>query len=57
MDRLVFMGTPHFGALVLEPLIGHYEIVGVITQPDREAGRGRKLSTPAVKRLALAPNS
>jgi len=53
MERLVFMGTPHFGALVLEPLIGHYDIVGVITQPDREAGRGRKLSMPAVKRLAL----
>jgi len=53
MSRLLFMGTPHFGRLILEALIGRYEIVGVVTQPDHEAGRGRKLSIPPVKALAL----
>ncbi len=53
MDRLVFMGTPRFGQLVLEALLGHYEIAAVVTQPDRRAGRGRKKSISAVKAFAL----
>jgi methionyl-tRNA formyltransferase len=56
MDRLVFMGTPRFGQMILEALIGHYEIVAVVTQPDREAGRGRKMMTSPVKALALEHN-
>jgi len=56
MHRLVFMGTPRFGELILQALIGRYEIVGVVTQPDREAGRGRKMTTSAVKALALGHN-
>ena len=53
MERLVFMGTPRFGEIVLGALIGHYEIVAVITQPDREAGRGRLIRVSRVKALAV----
>jgi methionyl-tRNA formyltransferase len=51
--RLVFMGTPRFGQIILAALLGHYEIVGVLTQPDRKAGRGRKVAISPVKALAL----
>lgn len=52
--RLVFAGTPEFAACALSALLeaGH-EIVLVLTQPDRPAGRGMKLQPSAVKRLAL----
>ena len=51
--RLIFAGTPEFAATALEALIaaGH-EIVLVLTQPDRPAGRGLKLVPSAVKKLA-----
>lgn len=52
MDRLVFMGTPRFGQMILEALLGEYEIVAVVTQPDRRAGRGRKTVISPVKDLA-----
>lgn len=52
-DRIVFMGTPRFGELVLRALIGQYPIAAVVTQPDRQAGRGRRMHTSAVKALAL----
>ncbi len=54
MERLVFMGTPDFAVPVLKALIGRYEIVGVVTQPDRRAKRGRKVKVPPVKVVALA---
>ena len=54
MERLVFMGTPDFAVSVLKALIGRYEIVGVVTQPDRRAKRGRKVKAPPVKAVALA---
>jgi methionyl-tRNA formyltransferase len=52
--RIVFAGTPDFAVPPLAALVhsGH-EIVGVLTQPDRPAGRGRQLSTSAVKEFAL----
>ena len=53
MERLIFMGTPDFAAPVLKALIGRYEIVGVVTQPDRRAKRGRKLEASPVKVVAL----
>ncbi len=56
MDRLVFMGTPRFGQIILDALIGQHEIVAVATQPDREAGRGRRMAISPVKALALAHN-
>ncbi len=54
MTRLIFMGTPDFARPVLEELIAPYQIVAVVTQPDRPAGRGRKTTIPPVKAVALA---
>lgn len=52
--RLIFAGTPDFSVPVLQALIEHqYQIVGVYTQPDRRAGRGRTLTASPVKQLAL----
>jgi len=52
--RIVFMGTPEFAATCLETLLeGRHEVVGVVTAPDRESGRGRKISQSAVKKLAI----
>ncbi len=48
------MGTPEFALPVLEQLSANYQVVGVVTQPDRPAGRGRKLLPSPVKELALA---
>lgn len=54
MTRVVFMGSPEFAAPVLREMAKEprYQIVGVVTQPDRPAGRGRKLTPPPVKQLA-----
>ena len=53
--KLIFAGTPEFAARALEALIaaGH-QVVLVLTQPDRPAGRGMVLQASAVKKLALA---
>ena len=52
--KIIFAGTPVFAAGSLEALInvGH-EIVMVLTQPDRPAGRGMKLVASAVKQVAI----
>jgi methionyl-tRNA formyltransferase len=50
--RLVFMGSPEFALPTLRLVAGHYPIVGVVTQPDRPAGRGKWLTPPPVKLLA-----
>jgi methionyl-tRNA formyltransferase len=53
--RVVFMGTPEFAVLSLEALTGaRYDVVGVLTQPDRPAGRGRRMGPSPVKLAALA---
>lgn len=53
--RVVFMGTPAFALPVLEGLIdAGYAIAGVVTQPDRPAGRGRQPAAPPAKALAQA---
>ena len=53
--RIVFMGTPHFAVGVLQRLVDeHKNIVGVITAPDKPAGRGRKLKASAVKEYAMS---
>jgi methionyl-tRNA formyltransferase len=54
--KIVFMGSPEFSLPSLRALNEVYEIVGVITQPDRPAGRGRELTSPPVKLLALELN-
>ena len=53
MTRVVFMGSPDFAAPTLRELTEHYDVVGVVTQPDRASGRGRELKAPPVKTLAL----
>ena len=51
--RIVFMGTPEFAVSILKRLINEdYNVVGVITAPDKPAGRGRKLHESAVKHYA-----
>jgi methionyl-tRNA formyltransferase len=47
------MGTPEFSVPALETLVETQKVVGVVTQPDRQAGRGRKVRPPAVKAAAL----
>ena len=55
--RIVFMGTPDFAVGVLDAINkNNYEIVGVITAPDKPAGRGQKISVSAVKEYTLANN-
>ncbi len=50
MTRVVFMGTPDFAVPALERLTdGPFEVVGVYTQPDRPAGRGRRITESPVK--------
>jgi methionyl-tRNA formyltransferase len=54
MARVVFLGTPDYGVHVLSALIEHHEVLAVVTQPDRAAGRGRqRASVPPVKRYAM----
>ncbi len=51
--RIVFMGTPDFAVATLKTLVErNYNIVGVITAPDKPAGRGRRLNESAVKLYA-----
>ncbi len=51
--RIVFMGSPDFAVPVLETLARNYPLVGVVTQPDRPAGRGGRPQPPAVKKSAI----
>lgn len=52
--RIVFMGTPEFAVGILDTIYQHnYDIVGVITAPDKPAGRGQKVKYSAVKDYAL----
>lgn len=50
--RIVFMGSPEFSLPTLKNLADQYQLAGVVTQPDRPAGRGRVLTPPPVKVLA-----
>lgn len=53
--RILFAGTPEFAAAHLSSLLAsRHDIIGVYTQPDRPAGRGKKLKPSAVKHVALA---
>ena len=55
--RIVFMGTPDFAVESLKLLVeNNYNIVGVITAPDKPAGRGQKINESAVKKYAAANN-
>ena len=51
--RMLFMGTSEFAVPALRELITHkFEIIGVVTQPDRPSGRGKRLNPPPVKIVA-----
>lgn len=50
--HVVFMGSPEFAVPSLQALADHYDVAGVVTQPDRPAGRGQTLTPPPVKVLA-----
>ena len=53
--KVAFAGTPEFAAVALDALLdSQHDVVAVLTQPDRPAGRGRKLSASAVKQRAEA---
>lgn len=52
--KVLFMGSPEFAIPILEGLLTHHHVVGVVTQPDKPAGRGLKLKPPPVKELAMA---
>lgn len=52
--RVLFYGTPAFALPTLEALLGAHHVVGVVTQPDRPAGRGQRITVPPVKERALA---
>ena len=55
--RVAFAGTPEFAAVALDALLlSEHQVVGVLSQPDRPAGRGRKLTASPVKQRALAAN-
>ena len=51
--KIVFMGTPDFSVPVLEGLIKNYDVIGVVTQPDKKIGRRQEISFSPVKKLAL----
>lgn len=54
--RIIFFGTPQFAVPTLERLLAHpsFEVVGVVTQPDRRRGRGNQMTPSPVKSIALA---
>lgn len=55
--RIVFMGTPEFAVASLDALVqAGYQIVGVVTAPDKPAGRGMKLTESAIKKYAVEKN-
>ena len=51
--KIVFMGTPEFAVPILEGLINNYNVVGVVSQPDKRIGRHQVLTNTPVKELAL----
>jgi len=54
--RVVFMGTPKFSVPVLEKLIVNYNVVAIVTQPDKQVGRGGKIGISPIKKVAMDHN-
>lgn len=52
--KVVFMGSPDFAVPALQALIDHHEVALVVTQPDKRAGRGKRMAAPPVKEVAVA---
>ena len=54
MVRTIFYGTPAFAVPTLEALLGaDHKVIAVVTQPDRQRGRGRQVTYSPVKQCAL----
>lgn len=51
--KVIFMGTPEFAVPVLQGLIEHYEVIGVVSQPDKLVGRKQVLEETPIKKLAM----
>ena len=51
--KIVFLGTPEFAVPVLQGLIDHYEVVLVVSQPDKRIGRHQELKATPIKELAM----
>ena len=54
--KVVFMGTPDFAVPILEGLIENYEVIGVVSQPDKRVGRKQELVNTPIKEVALRNN-
>ena len=54
--KIVFMGTPEFSVPILEALHNTYDVIGVVTQPDKEVGRKRIKTPSPVKVFAIEHN-
>jgi methionyl-tRNA formyltransferase len=54
--RIIFMGTPEFAVPTLDILAKHYDVIAVVTMPDKPAGRGQQVQESAVKKYAVANN-
>lgn len=54
--KVVFMGTPDFSVPILQGLIDNYNVVGVVTQPDKEVGRKKEIVFSPIKDLAIKNN-
>ena len=56
MTKVVFMGTPEFSVPILKGLIENYEVIGVVTQPDKEVGRKQEMTFSPIKKIAVENN-
>lgn len=54
--KIIFMGTPEFSVPILEGLIENYNVIAVVTQPDKPVGRGGKITMSPIKTIALKNN-
>lgn len=54
--KVVFMGTPDFAVPILEGLIENYDVIGVVSQPDKRVGRKQELVNTPIKEVALKHN-
>ncbi len=54
--KVIFMGTPDFAVPILEGLIENYNVVGVVSQPDKKVGRHQELTPTPIKKVAVEHN-
>ena len=54
--KVIFMGTPEFCVPILDALIENYNVIAVVTQPDKEVGRKRKITYSPIKKKAIEKN-